>query len=241
MKYAPYSFSKIKTFFECQKKFDFTYVNKIDIDKDYTDPRYFVRGRFLHSYIAERLKGGDGLDMGSYKIEEEEKMNLVNVAENALENEYIGLTFTYDFNRVERQIFLGPELEPFEKKAGCAMTGYVDYYAFKDDFGAIVDWKTGKFRKDPCFSQLKLYAIWLFQKQPQLTEIDLVFYYVEHEELVVKTVTKMDIVDMMEELTTKIDTIENTTEFEINETKFCSDCQFYNTCIEEFGIGLLKS
>ena len=32
MKYAPYSFSKINTFFDCQKKFEFTYVNKIDVD-----------------------------------------------------------------------------------------------------------------------------------------------------------------------------------------------------------------
>ena len=241
MKYAPYSFSKITTFFDCQKKFDFTYVNKIEIDKEYTDPKYFVRGRFLHSYISDRLKGGDGLDMGSYRIDEEEKMNLVNVAEASLENEFIVFTFDFDINMVEKQIFLGADLEPVEIKADAAFVGYLDYSAYKDDLGVIVDWKTGKFRKKPNFSQLELYGIWLFQKKPQLTEIDLVFYYVEHNELVVKTITPKDINDMKNELTTMIDIIENTEEFKINESKQCSDCKFYNTCVEEFGIAQMDT
>lgn len=116
MKHAPYSFSKITTFLECQKKFDFTYVNKIEIDREYVDPSYFIRGRFLHSYIADRLKGGDGLDIGVYKIDEHEKMNLVDIAESALMHEYVSFTFDFDHNMIEKQIFLGSKLEPVSVK-----------------------------------------------------------------------------------------------------------------------------
>ena len=54
MKYMPYSFSKINTFKQCQKKFEWTYVNKKPIDKNYSDPSFFQRGRFIHQYIANK-------------------------------------------------------------------------------------------------------------------------------------------------------------------------------------------
>jgi CRISPR/Cas system-associated exonuclease Cas4 (RecB family) len=236
MKYAPYSFSKITTFIECQKKFDFSYVNKITIDREYIDPSYFIKGRFLHSYIANRLKGGDGLDIGSYNIDENEKMNLVDIAENTLIHEYVNFTYDFDCNLIEKQIFLGSKLEPVKIKKEAAFVGYIDYIAFKEDLGIIIDWKTGKYNKNPNFSQLELYAIWLFQHQVKLTEIDLIFFYVEHNALVNKTVTREDVEEMKNELTNAIDIIEHTKEFEINESKRCLRCQFYNTCIKEFGI-----
>jgi len=236
MKYSPYSFSKITTYLDCQKKFEFTYVNKIEVDKEYVDPTYFVRGRFLHSYIADRLKGGDGLDLGVYKIDETEKMNLVEIAEATLEHDYVSFTFDFDCNLVEKQIFLGSELKPAKTKDEAAFVGYVDYIAFKDDFGIIIDWKTGKAKSEPNFSQLELYAIWLFQHQPQLTEIDLLFFYVEHNEFVIKTVKPEDVTEMKNELVDVIEIIEDTKEFEINESSHCSKCQFFNTCIEKFGI-----
>jgi CRISPR/Cas system-associated exonuclease Cas4 (RecB family) len=236
MKYAPYSFSKITTFLECQKKFDFTYVNKIAIDKEYIDPSYFIRGRFLHAYIADRLKGGEGIDIGVYNIDEQEKMNLVDIAENTLTHEYVSFTFDFDLNMIEKQIFLGSKLEPVSVKNEAAFVGYIDYIAAKDDLGIIIDWKTGKHKEDPNFAQLELYAIWLFQKKPQLTEIDLIFFYVEHDALVNKTVTRKNVEEMKEDLTSVIEIIEHTEEFEISESKNCVRCQFYQNCIKEFGI-----
>ena len=171
-------------------------------------------------------------------IDEEDKMNLVDIAESTLEHDYISFTFDYEENLVEKQIFLGQELQPVNLKSDSAFNGYVDYLAYKDDLGIIVDWKTGKFRKDPNFAQLELYAIWMFQKYSQLTEIDLLFFYVEHNGFEIKTVKPVDVDEMKDELTTIIDIIETTEEFEINESRHCSSCQFYNTCIEKFGIGL---
>jgi hypothetical protein len=239
MKYAPYSFSKIQTFFDCQKKFEFTYVNKIDIDRDYEDPSYFKRGRFLHAYIANRLNGGDGSKLRQYDVESDVKMDLVDCADQTLEHELISFTYDFETNMVESYISLDKNLCPTKVKEKSALGGYIDYYAVQDDYGMLVDWKTGKSHSDPNYSQLELYAIWTFQKFPQIQEIDLVFFYVEHNKFALKTITPDDVEDLKLELMSKIDIIENTDEFQINETKQCLKCPFFNTCMDQFGINVL--
>lgn len=236
MKYAPYSFSKINTFFDCQKKFEFTYVNKISVDKEYTDPSYFIRGRFLHAYIADRLKGGNGMKIKGYNIEINDKLNLVEHADTTLENEYIGMTYDFDTNLIESYISLDKKLTPNKIKNKSAISGYIDYCAVQDDYGIIIDWKSGKYKTKQHFTQLEIYSIWLFQKYPSITEIDLVFYYVEHNKFIMKTITPNDIKTLKTDLTNKIDTIENTSSFITNESKYCVQCPFFNTCIDEFNI-----
>jgi len=241
MKYAPYSFSKINTFFDCQKKFEFTYVNKIDIDEGYTDPTYFVRGRFIHKYIADRLSGGDGMLDRFGGIDVDDKLHLVECADNTLDNEYISMTYDFETTDVERQINLNQYLKP-SNKARAALSGYVDYMAVQDDFAVVVDWKSGKHREKPNYSQLELYAIWIMGKYTGVNEIDMIFYYVEHDKMSVKTVTRDEVIDFKDRLENSIDIIENTETFEISETKQCIHCKFCNTCMDKYGIlGLDKS
>jgi|LakMenEpi03Aug12_release.lakeMendotaPanAssembly.Ray.scaffolds.fasta_scaffold291333_2 CRISPR/Cas system-associated exonuclease Cas4 (RecB family) len=236
MKYAPYSFSKIQTFFECQKKFEYTYVNKIPIDYDYVDPIYFKRGRFLHAYIADRLNGGDGLTISRHNIDIGEKLKLVEFADVTLNNEYISLTYDFNTNKVESFVALDHELKPSNKKNKSALSGYIDYYAVHDDYGMIVDWKSGKYHSTPHYFQLELYAIWIFQKYPEVTELDLVFYYVEHNKFQVKTINPNDVFELKTTLSAKITIIENTNTFEVNKSKKCTSCQFFNVCNSEFGV-----
>lgn len=240
MKYSPYSFSKINTFFDCQKKFEFTYVNKIEIDKDYQDPSYFKRGRFLHAYIANRLNGGDGTSMKQYNVDTNDKMNLIDCADKILENEYISISYNFDVNKIESYICLDSDLIPTNSKDKSALSGYVDYYAVQDDFGMIVDWKTGKYNTNPSYDQLELYSIWLFQKYPQLTEIDMVFFYAEHNKFELKTIKPADVKKLKDDLKSKIDTIENTTIFNTSESRHCVKCAFFNTCLEKFNINVVN-
>lgn len=236
MKYAPYSFSKIHTFFECQKKFEFTYVNKISIDRDYEDPSYFKRGRFLHAYLADRLNGGDGSKLRRYDVETNIKMDLIEYADKTLEHDLISFTYTFDTNMVESYISLDRNLEPTKIKDKSALGGYIDYYATQDDYGILVDWKSGKYHEEPNYSQLELYAIWAFQKFPHVNEIDLVFFYVEHNKFAIKTITPDDVEGLKLDLMAKIEIIENTEEFHTNESKHCVKCPFFNTCMEQFFI-----
>ncbi len=235
MRYAPYSFSKIHTFFECQKKFEFSYVNKIEIDDNFIDPIYFRRGRFLHAYIADRLKGGDGMTLKG-NISVEDKLELIEFADISLEHEYISMTYDFDKNHIEQYISLDNNLNVNTSKSNSCFSGYIDYYAIHDDFAIIVDWKTGKFKENPNFEQLELYAIWLFQKYPEITEIDLVFFYAEHNKFIMKTITPDIINSIKNDIMDKIKIIENTNEFLISETKQCLHCPFCNTCMDQYDI-----
>jgi len=239
MKYAPYSFSKIHTFFNCQKKFEFTYVNKIPIDIGYSDPVYFKRGRFLHSYIADRLKGGDGTKLKQYNINITDKLHLVDCADKTLENEYINISYNFNKTAIESRISLNNELKPLKLKEKILIGGFVDYYAVQDDFAMIIDWKTGKYRDNQRYAQLELYAVWLLQRYPEITEMDLVFYFVEHNKFIIKSVTVNDINVFKKDLSEKIEIIESTNEFYTNESKQCNDCPFLNTCIELYDINTL--
>lgn len=236
MLYAPYSFSKIYTFFECQKKFEFTYVNKIPVDTEYVDPTYFKRGRFLHAFMANVLSGGDGTNIKNYDITVNDKLYLVDCANNALEHEYISFSYTFDINKIEHYISFNKNLDPAGKNEEQVLKGYIDYFAIKDTYAIIVDWKTGKYKNKSNYFQLELYAMWIFSKYPQVTEIDLVFYYVESDKISLKIVNAAHINTFKATLQKNINIIENTTEFKTNESKLCKHCQFLNTCIEKYKI-----
>ena len=232
MKYGQYSFSKIQTFFECPKKFEFSYVIKIPVDRDYVDPTYFVRGRFLHSYIADRLKGGTGSNIGKYGLDVDTKLALVDYADKALENEFISMTYDFDVNSVESYISLDKNLIPTTTKHNSAIGGYVDYFAIHEDYAMVVDWKTGKLRTMPDYSQLELYSVWLLQKYPKIEEIDLVYYYVEHDKFKTKMINSNDVKNLKNIISEKINIIENTAFFPVNRTEKCNHCQFFKTCTD---------
>jgi hypothetical protein len=233
MKYSPYSFSKINTFFTCQKKFEFTYVNKIPVDGGYSDPSYFKRGRFIHAYIANRLKGNSILSMKSYDVIASDKLKLVADADKALENELIILSFNFNTTEIEIPMLLDADLNPILEKSKAAISGFVDYYAVHDDYGLIVDWKSGKHRGNPDFSQLELYAIWVLQKHPQLSEIDLMFYYIEHDKFELKTITTEHVATLKYDVSNKIKIIESTEVFLTTKSQHCTDCAFLNSCEEQ--------
>jgi CRISPR/Cas system-associated exonuclease Cas4 (RecB family) len=238
MKYAPYSFSKINCFFECPKKFDYSYVNKIDKDDDYRDPSYFVRGRFIHSYIANRLSGGDGTLNKFSGVDVYDKLHLAECAEKTLSNDYVAISYDFDTNGIEKQIFLSKKMTP-SNNARAAMKGYIDYYAVHDDFAMIIDWKSGKYRPDANYDQLELYAIWVLERHPEITEIDLVFYYVEHNKFSVKTVEASEVESFKKKIVENVDIIENEENFNPTPSKrSCLHCAYFDTCSEEHGIML---
>jgi len=235
MKYAPYSFSKIKTFQQCPKQFEWKYVNKKDLDDDYTDPTFFQRGRFIHQYIAKRLAGGSGDINGYIDIDVDDKLSLIESADKMFENDYINMTFDFDITEIEKPIKLDYNLITTDTKE-YAINGYIDYFAVQGNLAVIVDWKSGKYRENPRYDQLELYAIWVLQNYEDVDEIDLVFYYIEHDKFVMKTVTLDQVIKFRNNLGNNISEIENSEVFNINPTRECTFCPFFNSCSDEFGI-----
>jgi CRISPR/Cas system-associated exonuclease Cas4 (RecB family) len=233
MKYKPYSFSKINCFKTCPKQFEFTYVNKIAPDDTYTDPIFFQRGRFVHEYIAHRLSGGAGELYGFDSLPVEDKMNLIDNANETLNNDYVSMTFNYDVTKIENEIRFDENLLPgndYSWGADHTVTGKVDYYAVDGNLGCIIDWKSGNYQDTSNFDQLELYAVWLFQNFPKITEVDLLFYYVEHQKFNIKTVTIEDVIKFRNKLGNSIELIENTVDFDVTPSPSCKYCKFLNTC-----------
>jgi len=234
MKYAPYSFSKINSFEHCQKQFEYTYVNKISPDVEYRDPIFFQRGRFVHAYLAHRLNGGAGEVYGYNTVEIDDRLKLIENAEDTLENEYVSLTLGFEVTGVEKEIRLDSDLLP--TNGDYIVNGYVDYYAVDKELATIIDWKSGQYRPTQKFKQLELYALWVFQNYPEVKEVDLLYYFVEEQKYAFKTVTLEDVIDFRENLGVSINAIEATDEFDINPSKSCEYCKFINTCRDKYNI-----
>lgn len=244
MKYAPYSFSKINCFKTCPKQFDYTYVNKIAPDEKYSDPIFFQRGRFVHDYLAHRLSGGAGEVYGAENVPVDDKMKLMEDAENALNNDYVSMTFEYAVTKVENEIRFDENLLPGNDyksfNSGYTVNGKVDYYAVDGEVGAVIDWKSGRYQEESKYAQLELYALWLFQTNPKLKVVDLLFYYVEHDKFNMKTVTIEDVIDFRNNLSSDIDTIENIVDFIVAPSSSCKYCKFLDTCRDKYNIEYKK-
>lgn len=238
MKYAPYSFSKINCFKTCPKQFDYTYVNQIAPDESYTDPSFFQRGRFVHDYIAHRLNGGSGEVYGYETLDIDDKMKLMEDAEETLSNDYVSMTYDFTTTKVENEIRFNFNLLPtdFKKDVPFAIRGYVDYYAIEGEVGVLIDWKSGHLQEKSNYNQLELYALWIFQNYPKVKEIDMLFFYVEHQKFNIKTVTLEDVAIFRNNLASDMSMIENTKEFNITPSKSCEYCQFLNTCRDKYNI-----
>lgn len=234
MKFKPYSFSKIHTYYSCPKQFKYCYIDKISVDRDFTDPKFFVRGRFIHAYIADRLKGGSGLLNGYPEVDVDDKLELISKADGIFENEYINMTFDFDITGVEKNIKLCDDLMPTSDK-DFLIKGYIDYYAVQNDLAVIVDWKSGKSKDNPSYEQLELYAIWLLEKYDNITEVDLIFYYLEHDIFQIKTISQKEIKEFKRTLLSKINQIELEEEFLPISDKHCMFCPYFSQCVTDHG------
>ncbi len=235
MKYTPYSFSKINCYKTCPKQFENRYITRQLADDSYQRPTFFERGSFVHDYIARRLEGGTGEMYGYNTVEVDDKMKLMEDADKALENDYVAMTFNFKDTKVEGGIRLDENLLP-TTQGGHTVTGKVDYYAVEKEIGSIIDWKSGNYQSESNFEQLELYALWIFQTYPAVTEVDLVFYYLEHQKFNVKTVTFEDVILFRNNLADNIGTIESTTKFEVKPSSSCKYCMYIDDCKDKYGI-----
>ena len=229
MKYNPYSFSKIHTFLTCPLQFKFRYIDKVAVDRDYSDPIFFVRGRFIHNYLAEVLNGKEGMLSGYKDIPVEDKMDLIENAHLSLEDEIFKEYFDYELTEIERFVGYDENLNPSFSKP-YLMKGFIDFYGVNENKGFIIDWKSGNLKNNPQFDQLLLYAIWLFERYDELETIDLIFYYIEHQKYNKQTVDRNQVKEFKGAILEIINKIENENEFKKVESNACDYCPFKSRC-----------
>lgn len=221
MKYSPYSFSKISTHKQCNRKFYYNYIKKAPKSKIDLTP--MLKGGAIHSILE------------NYPIESKHKLapKYQYIADefikSTLGEKYLSQNSIREFN-----FGITEDLIPCEYKDKKAMLrGSVDYICTIDDVLHLIDWKSGKLKAEKwqSYDQLMFYAIYFFIRYPKINTIKISYVYVEHPGEENSMVLQRKYFDNYKnDLVTSIKNIENDESFNKNETKLCDWCEFKTHC-----------
>ena len=233
MKYNPYSVSKFGSFDSCNKKFKLHYIDKVKVD---SKPQLALfRGSYAHECLEHSFKYDISFKTNEV-FTEEEKQKVQVILEN-FRNSALGMKIEKLINHpdsVKEQDFAFNnklELVGFWDKSAW-LRGSADLYNIKLSQPIIIDYKTGKDKsndEDFGYEQGMMYALYMFIKFPELTNIKAVFVFVEHS-------TKKEIFYSREEFNSyiklfydKTKTLEETEIFKENVSALCNYCDYNNT------------
>lgn len=249
MKYTPYSFSKISTWFSCPRRFKYNYIDKIKTEWVRSIP--LERGTLIHLiFELER----DIPAIKAHKDFKEIKQRGIldgpaikgcfEVYDNFVKSKAGQSLMSKKRLFAEMPLGLSHDLEimeynPSDKEGidNLFLRGYIDSAVIsegkegKDDTLIVIDWKSGKYKtKDQQeWDQLLYYAIGLFSKMP-FNKIILAYAYVEHDKMNLKEVYRSDIEKYKAALYNNVNKIESDTVFEKNESALCNWCDYQNHC-----------
>ena len=223
MKYSPYSFSKLSTHNQCNRKFKYTYIEKAP--KSEKDMTPLLKGGAVHS-ILEHYP-----NKSPHKLAEKYQ----HIANKFLETDIAKEIFFGDSVR-EYDFGLTKDLKPTKYNDKEALfRGSIDYI-FTTDKLNLIDFKTGKAKEQKwqSFDQLMFYAIYFFQKYPNINEINISYVYVEHENYHNSIILERQYLkNYISQLLTLIKNVETDTEFKKNESKLCDWCEFKEYCTKD--------
>lgn len=227
MKYKPYSFSKINTFYQCPLKFKYIYIDKLG--KNFTTEA-LLKGRAVHSILEKYPEEPKNKLSKKYK----------HIAEKFIKSK-LGEKYLSEKNIKEFKF--GLKIENNDLKS-CSyydkdvfLRGSVDFICVKDNVLHLIDWKTGK-PKDECFQefeQLIFYSLYFFQTY-NIPKIVLSFVYIEsiddfgngHENVLEITRDSFEI--YKKKIINKIINIEKSDNFLPKISKLCKFCEFNENC-----------
>ncbi len=232
MKYTPYSHSRLNCFSQCPEKFKYKYVRKEKVPV--IPQKHFEKGRYIHSLMEsypEPLAKQPNFSLSSDQdIKEYNKI----VVRFLKDNENVKKLLKNPASNKEQAFYLNDDYDVQSKKKGSLLTGFVDYCVQNGKSGLIIDWKTGKVSKikKETDDQTKLYALWFFQNF-DVEEIECWYYYIDHNEVTKIKYSKDEVQSMVSHFKDKINTIEETTEFELRPSYLCNYCDYQKLCNKE--------
>lgn len=224
MKYSPYSFSKLSTHKQCNRKFKYNYIDKAP--KSPMDMSALLKGGAVHS-ILEHYPNSSTHKLAPKYQYIADKFIQTNLGEKYLTQESIR---EFDFG-------LTKYLEPTEYGDKEAMfRGSVDFICTIDNVLHLIDFKTGKYKepKWQSYNQLMFYAIYFFQRYPNIDIIKISYVYIEHEDHENDMILERKYLDTyVSELIDLINNVENDNEFIKNPTKLCNWCEYEEFCLQD--------
>jgi len=216
-KYAPYSFSRINTFNQCNRKFKYNVIDKLKPEK--SDTTALRKGIEIHSVL-------------------EKHPAIPNVTETNLKiastfiNSELG-KFYFNLNNTREVKFgLDNSLVPVQYSKNTLFRGFIDFVCIKDNVLMLVDWKTGKLKEQRYqdFTQLLLYAVFFFLKYPKIEKIKISYVYVEHNCENDLMLEREFLNNYINDLLTNIVKIEESTQFDKTENRLCEWCNYRTHC-----------
>lgn len=226
LKYAPYSASKIKKFYECPLLFKYKYIDKIKVP--FVEKVAFEKGKFFHSVMEHypnmppdyKFKLSSNTDIDDYGVILKRVLNQTTVQELLISDETIKREIWFKMMDEEGQIKV--------------YSGQIDYLRIGSDLITIVDWKTGKqwgtdgSLEDP---QILIYAVWAFKEYPHINTVNASYYYLEHDKTVGYVFERSKHLEKIESfLANKINKIETEDKFERTQHRFCHYCDYFEIC-----------
>lgn len=240
-RFAPFSHSKMETWTQCPKKFEWNYIIKpprVECPNPVLEKGTLFHG-ILEFDINNNLESFELPD--TFKaLKPEDASIIIDQALNFIETSH-----TYNWIKnlkglkiPEQEIFLGHNLKPVETLEQSLIRGFIDLLIFDETTNScyIFDWKTGGKSKDDLKKwpkpkeQLELYAIWANQALGA-EYIETAFIYVEHDHMAKYIFEKDDISSLKNKFKNKINNIEIDNTFKRNLSQLCAWCDFKEICI----------
>jgi len=222
LKHTPYSFSKLNTHHQCNRRFKYQYLLKLPQEK--TDRTSLLKGSAIHSILEHYPSKSTHKLASKYQhiVDLFVQTKIGKKYLNATSTRELKLAFSNDLNSVSY----------FDKTA--LFRGAVDLLTVIDEILHICDYKTGKYKEQKWqnYDQLMFYAIYFFNVYPKINTIKLSYIYVEHDLENELTLTREHLVNYTSELFSKIKAAETDETFEKNISKLCDWCPYRTACSE---------
>jgi len=242
-KFRTESLSSLNMFSQCPKKYWFHYWSgkKIDANND-----FLVRGRKIHEALENKAgaeeeeleavrKGYAAIGGKGYKVKGSKYPFLVSEDKLFLELAEVSFGLTDQQKIVEfyddRAIFRGK-------------IDLIRYYITKDklnnvsclddaiDSVLLVDWKTGENAKNDR-KQLSYYSLYIFNTLPDLQEVSCRNILLDKQDQpAIFTVQRTQMVDLWEEILSKINRVRTAEEYYTRQSGLCQYCQYQPFCPE---------
>jgi len=210
-----HSYSSIKMYEQCPKRYMHQRINKDVVDKGSDATIY---GERVHKQLEDRLSIGTPLPKESIKHEQ-----VCTTIES--------LTKKADLY-LEQKLCLNANLTPtgwYESDAW--LRSILDVLIIKDNKAIVMDWKTGK--RNPDFTQLELFSLQVFKHYPKIEEVRTSFIWLKEGKTDSETFTLKDTKVMWADLLSRIERINQSYEsgkFPARPSGLCRYCPAQKLC-----------
>lgn len=209
---------------QCPKRFKYARIDKIPSEG--TDRTALIKGGAVHDMLEKFPEASTFAAAPKYQP----------IVDNFIKSDLGKKYFSRSSTR-EHKFALNNKLEEcsYYDKENILVRGSIDYMCLIDGVLNLIDWKTGKYRDEKYqdYDQLILYSIFIFLKYPHINKIIISYVYVEHDLENRVELVRENLNNYVQELISKIKTIENDYEFKKNPTHLCNWCDYQLHCSKD--------